>query len=228
MAGEKVFRELDSQAGTGWYKQVFAWLMAQGSAGYESAVGDRKQTLFANIHGNVLEIGPGTGPNLSYYPKDIHWIGIEPNPYMHSYLKKEAEKLGLNIDIRTGTAEYLDAENNSIDTVVSTLVLCSVPNLSATLQEILRVLKPGGRFLFIEHVAAPQGTLLRKIQSGIKPIWQLIGDGCNPDRETWVALENAGFESVNYEHFEAPVPLVNPHIAGVATKKHNNALAGQD
>lgn len=212
--------ESQFQADTGWYKRVFAWLMAQGSAGYESAVGDRKQALFANIHGNILEIGPGTGPNLSYYPKDIYWIGIEPNPYMHSYLKKAAEKLGLNIDIRTGTAEQINAEDNSIDTVVSTLVLCSVPNLAATLQEILRVLKPGGRFLFVEHVAAPQETLLRKIQTGIKPIWKLIGDGCNPDRETWVALEKAGFESVDYEHFAAPVPLVSPHIAGVATKKY--------
>ncbi len=212
--------ESQFQADTGWYKRVFAWLMAQGSPSYESAVGERKQALFANIHGNILEIGPGTGPNLSYYPKDIHWIGIEPNPYMHSYLKKAAEKLNLNIDIRTGTAEKINAEDNSIDTVVSTLVLCSVPNLSATLQEILRVLKPGGRFLFVEHVAAPQGTLLRQIQIGIKPIWKVLGDGCNPDRETWVALENAGFESVNYAHFKAPVPLVSPHIAGVAIKKY--------
>lgn len=207
-----------SQSSPGWYKSVFAWMMAHLSAEYEQAVCECKQALFANIHGDVLEIGPGTGPNLSYYPKDIHWIGIEPNPYMHPYLQKEAEKLGLNIDIRTGTAERIDAANNSIDTVVSTLVLCSVPNISATLQEILRVLKPGGRFLFIEHVAAPKGTLLRKVQSGIKPIWKVVADGCNPERETWLALENAGFESVNYQHFEAPVPLVSPHVTGIATK----------
>ena len=70
----------------------------------------------------------------------------------------------------------------------------------------------------MEHVAAPQGTLLRNIQSGIKPIWKLLADGCHPDRETWVALENAGFESVNYEHFRAPMPIVNTQIIGVATK----------
>lgn len=210
-----------SQSSAGWYKSVFAWMMAHLSAKYEKAVGDRKQALFATIHGNVLEIGPGTGPNLSYYPKDIHWIGIEPNSYMHPYLNKEAEKLGLNIDIRTGTAERIDAEDNSIDTVVSTLVLCSVPSLSATLQEILRVLKPSGRFLFIEHVAAPQGTLLRKVQSGIKPIWKVVADGCNPDRETWIALDNAGFESVNYQYFEAPFPIVSPHIIGIGNKKAN-------
>lgn len=218
---EKSSIKSQSQSSPGWYKSAFAWMMAHLSAEYEQAVSDRKHSLFATIHGDVLEIGPGTGPNLSYYPKDIHWIGIEPNPYMHPYLQKEAENLGLNIDIRTGTAEGIDAEDNSIDTVVSTLVLCSVPNLSATLQEILRILKPSGRFLFIEHVAAQKGTFLRQIQSGIKPIWKVLADGCNPDRETWIALENAGFASVNYEHFEVSVPLVSPHIMGVATKKAN-------
>lgn len=218
---EKSSIKSQSQPSPGWYKSVFAWMMAHLSAEYEQTVGDRKHSLFANIHGDVLEIGPGTGPNLFYYPKDIRWIGIEPNPYMHPYLQKEAEKLGLNIDIRTGTAERIDAEDNSIDTVVSTLVLCSVPNLSATLQEILRVLKPSGRFLFIEHVAAPQGTLLRKIQNGIKPVWKVTADGCNPNRETWIALESAGFASVNYQHFKAPFPIVSPHIMGIATKKAN-------
>lgn len=200
-------------------KRLFAWMMAQGGGIYDKAVQERKQSLFANLHGHVLEIGPGTGSNLAYFPKDISWIGIEPNPFMHSYLKKEAHKLCLNnVDLRTGTAEQIEAKDNSMDAVVSTLVLCSVPNLAATLQEILRVLKPGGRFLFIEHVAAPQGTVLRKVQSTIRPIWKVLGDGCHPDRETWVALEKAGFTNINYEHFRAPVPIVSPHIMGVGTK----------
>lgn len=221
MTVEKPSRESQPQGLSGWHKRLFAWMMATGTAEYESAVRDRKQALFANLHGDVLEIGPGTGPNLLYYPHDIHWIGIEPNPFMYPYLKKEAERLGLNIDLRNGTAERLEAEDNSMDAVVSTLVLCSVPNLAGTLQEVLRVLKPGGRFLFIEHVAAPRGTWLRRLQSGIRPVWKVLGDGCNPDRETWIALENAGFESVNYQEFQAPVPIVSPHIVGVATKKAN-------
>jgi ubiquinone/menaquinone biosynthesis C-methylase UbiE len=192
--------------------------MAQSSSTYDKIVGDRKRSLFANLQGKVLEIGPGTGPNLPYYPKDIHWIGIEPNPHMHSYLQKQAKKLGLNIDLRIGNAEWLDAEDNSIDTVISTLVLCSVPNIDYTLQAILRVLKPGGRFLFIEHVAAPKGTVLRQVQSAIRPIWKVIGDGCHPDRETLIALENSGFSSINYERFDSQLPIVSPHIIGVATK----------
>jgi ubiquinone/menaquinone biosynthesis C-methylase UbiE len=200
-------------------KRLFAWMIAQGSSPYDKVIGDHKRTLFTNLHGKVLEIGPGTGANLAYFPQDIHWIGIEPNPFMHSYLKKEAQSVGLNnIDLRTGNAERIDVEENNIDSVVSTLVLCSVPNLATTIQEVLRVLKPGGRFLFIEHVAASEGSLLRQIQNGIRPIWKIIGDGCNPNRETWLALENAGFTSVNYEHFTVPLPIVSPHIIGVAIK----------
>lgn len=206
-------------------KHFFAWLMTSSSSKYDKIVSNvydglrlRKRSLFANLQGKVLEISPRAGANLPYYPKDIHWIGIEPNSHTHSSLQKQAEKLGLNIDLRIGNAEWLDAEDNSIDTVVSTLVLCSVPNIDYTLQAILRVLKPGGRFLFIEHVAAPQGSLLRQIQNTVSPIWKVIGDGCHPDRETWIALGNAGFSSIHYERFDAQLPIVSPHIIGVATK----------
>ena len=120
--------------------------MAHGNAKYEAEMSDRKRELFADLHGNVLKIGAGPGPNLRYYPRDIHWIGIEPNTYIYPYLQQEAERVGLNIDIQSGTAEQLDVEGAGIDAVVSTLVLCSVENLSTVQQEILRVLKPGGRF----------------------------------------------------------------------------------
>ncbi len=125
MTVEKPSIESPNQNRAGWYKQLFAWMMANATVEYEQAVSDRKQALFSDIHGDVLEIGAGTGPNLRYCPKDIHWIGIEPNPYMHSYLQTEAEKLGLNIDIHTGTAEQLEFEDNSLDAVVSTLVHAS-------------------------------------------------------------------------------------------------------
>lgn len=97
----------------------------------------------------LLEIGPGAGASLAYYPKDIHWIGIEPNPYMHPYLEREAQQQGLtNIELQSGSAEKLPVEDESIDTVVSTHVLCSVTDLEASFQEIKRVLKPGGSFVW--------------------------------------------------------------------------------
>ncbi|MGF1495508.1 MAG: class I SAM-dependent methyltransferase, partial [Elainellaceae cyanobacterium] len=128
-------------------------------------------------------------------------------------------RLGLTVHLQTGTAERLDAEDNSLDAVVSTLVLCSVDNLEGTLQEVRRVLKLGGKFYFVEHVAAPADTTLRRVQQWIRPFWQAIGDGCRPDRETWKAIEQAGFQQVNYEKFRAPIlAIVSPQIIGIALK----------
>lgn len=213
--------QLKSHSSPDWYQRLFAWTMAHATVQYEAEVGDRKRALFQEIQGTILEIGPGTGPNLAYYPRDSHWIGIEPNPYMDPYLQQEAARLGLDIDIRRGTAEHLAGiSDRAVDAVVSTLVLCSVEDLDKTLQEVLRVLKPGGRFLFLEHVAAPPHTWLRRLQRWIRPLWKVLGDGCHPDRETWVALEKAGFERVEYQHFRAPVPaIVSPQIIGVAYKR---------
>jgi ubiquinone/menaquinone biosynthesis C-methylase UbiE len=204
---------------TGWYYRLHAWALARGSADYENPVAERKRRLFGDLHGNVLELGPGSGVNLSYYPKDIHWIGIEPNPYNHPNIRRAAERAGINgLQFRSLEGNGLEAADNSIDAVVSTLVLCTVPDQEATLAEILRVLKPGGRFAFIEHVAAPRGTFLRSAQSFARPAWSFLLDGCCPDRETAQAIVRAGFSKVNIESFRAPLPLVSPHIGGLAIK----------
>jgi ubiquinone/menaquinone biosynthesis C-methylase UbiE len=101
-------------------------------------------------------------------------------------------------------------------------VLCSVRDPQQVLNEALRVLKPGGKFYFIEHVAAPQQTWLRRCQRVMRPIWIGIADGCRPDRETGAAIQNAGFRSVELEGFRVPfppaLPFVSPHVAGVAVK----------
>lgn len=201
-----------------WYRRLFAFLMARGAAAYERRIAPRKRALFEAAGGDVLEIGPGAGPNLRYYPESVHWVGIEPNPYMHQYLVGAAAEHGLPVEIRTGTADALPAGDESVDTVVSTLVLCSVPDMDRALAEIGRVLRPGGRFLFVEHVAAPEGTSLRHVQHAIQPLWSVIGDGCHPDRETGRAIEAAGFAHVEIARFDMPYPIVRPHIAGVAVK----------
>ncbi|MBW4677220.1 MAG: class I SAM-dependent methyltransferase [Desmonostoc geniculatum HA4340-LM1] len=218
MSVNQICGELPNQIYANLGKNFFAWMMAQRSSVYDKVLGDRKRSLFANLQGKVLEISPRNGSNLPYYPQNIHLIGMEPDIQMHSYLQKQAKQLGLNIDLRIGNAEWLDAEDNSVDTVVTTLLFCSVPNINYTLQAILRVLKPGGRLLFIEHIAAPQGSSLRKVQNTISPIWKKLADNCHPDREIDIALKKAGFTSVNYEHFEVGLPIVSPHIIGVAIK----------
>ncbi|MFG6094896.1 class I SAM-dependent methyltransferase [Leptolyngbyaceae cyanobacterium CCMR0082] len=212
-------------------KQLIAWGMAKATAGdlhaikvtgceHHTNLGDLKQALLGNLGGTVLEIGPGTGANLSYYSPSIHWLGVEPNRFMHPYLHGEAKRQGLQqIKIHEGIAEHLPAESNTIDTVVSTHVLCSVTHLGQAIQEIKRVLKPGGTFIFLEHVAAKPDTWARHLQESITPAWKTLFDNCHPNREIWKALDEAGFVPMDYEHFQIPFPIVGDHIVGVATKQ---------
>jgi ubiquinone/menaquinone biosynthesis C-methylase UbiE len=176
------------------------------------------------LYGDVLEIGPGTGPNLQFYPAGVRWLGVEPNPFMHPRLLETIRKLGLpagrfNIEQGDVGRVRLPAGDASLDAVVGTLVLCSVAHPQDNLKEILRVLKPGGQFVFIEHVAAQPGSRLRTFQNVIQPLWTLVGDGCHPNRETWQPIRQAGFASVEIEHFRYPSGgLVAPGICGTAVK----------
>ncbi len=195
-----------------------AFCLSRCTGRHERQIADRKRTLLCHLAGTILELGPGTGVNLEYYPPGLHWIGVEPNPFLHPKIRREAERLGTQIAILEATAEHLPIRDESVDAVVSSLVLCSVQDLEAALREVRRILRPGGRYIFLEHVAAPAGTGLRRLQGWIRPFSRVLADGCCPDRETWRALEGAGFVSLSLEHFRIHVPIVSPHIAGVATK----------
>jgi len=205
---------------SGWRARVFAFLLRKVNAKYERLMAGRKQTLLGGLRGKVLEIGPGAGANLHHYDPSVQWIGIEPNPYMQAYLRREAKSCALQVDLRTGDAERLEVADQSVDAVVCTLVLCSVRDVGRVLSEIRRVLKPGARFVFIEHVAAPRGTWSRRLQDWLKPLLVHFAVGCHPNRETWEALEGAGFSKMTFNHFQAPtlLPILSPHIAGVAIR----------
>jgi ubiquinone/menaquinone biosynthesis C-methylase UbiE len=176
-----------------------------------------KLALFADLGGTIVEIGPGTGVNLAYLPRDIALVAIEPSPPMRRYLGERAAALGRSLTLLDGTAERLPLPDRSVDAVVSTLVLCSVADPAATLAEVRRVLKPGGRFLFIEHVAAPRGSWLRRAQWLARPCYACCLDGCHTDRETWHTIEGAGFARVQLAHFRTHPGITAPHIVGVAT-----------
>lgn len=204
---------------SGLRQRVFAWMHAQEIGGdYDALVEPYKRKLLSGLSGTVLEIGAGTGENFPYYARGIHWIGIEPNVFMHPNLLKTAEQYGITGTLRAGLAERLDADDASVDAVVSTLVMCSVSDQTTVLREILRVLKPGGRFVFIEHVAAPKRSGEWWAQKITKPLWRAAADGCEPDRDTASAVERAGFSRVEIERFNAPLAIASPHIAGVAVK----------
>jgi SAM-dependent methyltransferase len=200
----------------GLYQKLFAHGLALGDDAQHRLYGDRKRRLFSGLEGTVVEIGPGTGVNLPYLPDGIEWIGLEPNPHMHPFLREQLAGRTIDGDLRTAPAEDTGLPAASADVVISTLVLCSVPALDATLAELRRILRPGGRLLFIEHVAAPRDTWLYTLQRGIRPVWSRLADGCHPDRDTGAALERAGFSSVAVDAFETGLPVVSPHIVGTA------------
>jgi ubiquinone/menaquinone biosynthesis C-methylase UbiE len=205
------------------YKRLVPWLLARGNRPYERWIAGRKRALFSALRGVVVEIGPGAGANLPYLGSDVHWIGVEPNPYARPYLERAAVEVGVPHEVREGNAERLPVDAASADAVIGTLVLCSVKDLGAALREIQRVLKPGGRYIFIEHVAAPLGTWRRRLQRLVRAPWCIVADGCRPDRETLQAIRAAGFARVEAEEFLAPAGLVAPHIAGIAVKEGASA-----
>jgi SAM-dependent methyltransferase len=203
-----------------WYKRAQAWLLSRASRRYDAMVADDKRALLSPLGGTILELGPGAGGNLAFLQPaahpDLRWIGIEPNPFFHDRLRARGERLGIRVDVRLATAEALPVADHSVDAVVSTLVLCTARDPAAALREVRRVLRPGGRFVFMEHVAARPGTALRFAQRAVRPIWSALSDGCHPDRDTGRLLADAGFASVDLRPFSLPLPIMSPHIAGLA------------
>jgi ubiquinone/menaquinone biosynthesis C-methylase UbiE len=198
--------------------RVHAWLLSRDNTRYESIVESRKRSLLEQLEGTVIELGPGGGKNFRYFRPSIRWIGVEPNSYADQYIHTRASEFGIHAEVKRGTAEQIPAESNSADAVVSTLVFCSVSDPRKALAEVIRVLKPGGIFAFIEHVAAPPETGMRTVQRVVRPFWKFIADGCNPDRETDRLFEGAGFERLTLERFKVSIAILAPHIAGTGLK----------
>jgi SAM-dependent methyltransferase len=190
--------------------------MAHFDGGHEERLRPYKKRLLTRLSGDVLEIGAGAGANLAYLSPEVRYVAVEPNLHMHRYLQREADRLDLDLQIHAATGEELPAADRSFDAVISTLVLCSVDDVAAVMSEIRRVLRPGGCFVFVEHVAAPSGSRQRRVQRLVRPLWKRLGDGCEPDRDLAQQIRSAGFEEVEIEGFETGVPVAGPHIAGRA------------
>jgi SAM-dependent methyltransferase len=205
-----------SGGGAGIRKRLFAAILRRGTRWHEPLVADRKRALLGDLTGDVVEIGPGTGVNLDYLRPGVRWTGVEPNAYLRADAVAEAARRGVTARVLPGVAARLPMPDRSVDAVIATLGLCSVPDQDAALAEVRRVLRPGGRFVFVEHVGAPRGTWLRRAQRLVRPLWRIVGDGCHPDRDTMAAIQRAGFARVDAEVFRLPAGLVAPHAAGVA------------
>lgn len=204
--------------GGGIGKRFHAWLLSRSSDPREEEIDRRIAPLVAGLSGTIVEIGPGAGRNLRFYPPGTRWVGVEPNRFLHRYLKRESERVGLEIEILQETAEAVSLPDRSADAVVGTFVLCSVKDVPQVLREIRRVLRPGGKFCFLEHVAAPGGTLLSGVQRAVRPVWKALLDGCHPDRDTLRMITQGGFTDIQVESFRLPYAILGPHIAGSARK----------
>jgi ubiquinone/menaquinone biosynthesis C-methylase UbiE len=180
----------------------------------EAGLREKRRTLLAEVSGRTLEIGAGTGLNLDHYPPGVDLVLTEPEAPMAKRLRDRA---GAGTEVVGAGADALPFPDDSFDTVVSTLVLCTVPDQPAALREIARVLKPGGRLLFLEHVRADDAGLA-KWQDRLTPAWRFIGRGCHPNRDTAAGLRSAGFTLDRLDHDRTPKapPIVQPLIAGVA------------
>jgi SAM-dependent methyltransferase len=169
------------------------------------------------LTGRVLEIGAGAGANFGSFRPGIHWIGLEPDPRLRRKLAATAAARGHHAPVLAAPAERIPLPDASVDAVASTLVLCSVADQGRVLAEVQRVLRPGGTFAFTEHVAAPAGTLTRGLQRCAAPFTRLFDHGCDPARDTWRALQAAGFAEIRaYFYRGTGGRLYNPCLTGTA------------
>lgn len=174
--------------------------------------------LLAPVRGAVLEIGAGTGANASLYdPSVTDLVLLEPDPHMRAHLRG---KLRRPAEVVDGNAEALPHADASFDTVVSTLVLCSVERPEAVLGELWRVLKPGGKLVFLEHVAADASSSRYAWQLRIEPLWRAFTDGCHLTRRSLESIEKTGFvvDQVKRESMRKAPPIVRPTVRGIAHK----------
>ncbi len=178
-----------------------------------------RKALLRDVTGNVLEIGFGTGLNLDYYPAKVkQLVTVDPNPGIHQLAQKRIEASEVTVNHHCLSGESLPMADSSFDSVVSTWVLCSIPDVAGAIAEVHRVLRPGGKFFFIEHGLSDEPGL-QPWQHRLTPIQRVIGDGCHLDRDI-AALVKEQFDQLDYQTFYGDrMPKVAGFMyQGIATK----------
>ncbi|XP_060108377.1 N6-adenosine-methyltransferase TMT1A-like [Heteronotia binoei] len=212
-------------------KKAFPHLMARIAVFYNKMMFAKKKELFSNLKDfagpsgvlTLLEIGAGSGSNFEFYPARCQLICNDNNDNFSKFLVKTLSQhphLQLERHVIAPAEDMPQIPNSSVDVVVCTLVLCSVESTERVLKEALRVLRPGGAFYFMEHVAAAPFSWDLFWQQIYDPVWQILFDGCHLARETWRDLEKAGFSELKLWHTRAPLKWhpTQPHIIGYAVK----------
>lgn len=187
--------------------------------------------LVSNINGRVLEFGFGPGTNFRCWTNNsniVEWVGVDPNIHFNDLVLKQKENY--NITFSTNIVwlegENVNVEEQSFDYVIATHTLCSVNDVNQVLKQISRALKPGGKYLFFEHVTAPTNSHLYYLQLLMSPFLKIVGNGCQ-FRELWKNINSSNEPSspffgydVKIEHINAPIslPPLTPHIIGEVNK----------
>lgn len=200
-----------------------SWLFATGYDAFmrrteQACLGAWRHELLAGLSGSVLEIGAGTGANLVHYPASLSRLVVtEADDHMLRRLQSSPD--AKRAQIVRASAEALPFADESFDVVVSTLVLCTVPHPTTALSEIFRVLVPGGKLVFLEHVGADLPSRARW-QRRLEPLWSRLAEGCHVTRDTQASIAEAGFqiESLVKEDMRKALPIVKPTIRGTARR----------
>jgi ubiquinone/menaquinone biosynthesis C-methylase UbiE len=198
-----------------WYPTVVGW---SENAGQRATRAD----LLARATGRTLEIGAGNGYNLPHYPAAVSELVVtEPSPHMQGHLRtmlaEQPPPVGSWQLLRAG-AEFLPFADDTFDTVAAVFVHCTIPQPDAALREIARVLRPGGRYLFLEHVRSPDSRMLATVQDVVARPHTWIAAGCHPNREIAELIERSPLEvqELTRGHQPRSSPTVRPTIRGVA------------
>lgn len=165
----------------------------------------QREKVVPLAHGNVLEIGIGSGLNIPFYDENKvnHLWGLDPSAEMWAIAQKNAEDHHLDAEFIQSGAESIPLDNNSADTVMMTYTMCTIPDIEAALEEIKRVMKPGGILIFCEHGQAPDISV-RRWQDRLNPVWTKLSGGCNLNRPVAGLLEQSGFKSSDMQTMYLP------------------------
>lgn len=177
-----------------------------------------KAPVFDDLPATVVELGPGVGANLRYLASGTRLLAIEPNPYMHEPLRRAAARYKVDLEIRSVVGERIDLPDNSAEAVISSIVLCTVSDPAVVVSEIRRILRPGGCYCFLEHVAARPGTPTRWVQRSLRRPWAWVFEGCSCERDLASVIKSAGFAEVEITPYRIHSPFLpfNTHIVGRA------------
>ncbi len=200
------------------FARVYGWTAP---AIEKTGVADHRAELLDGLTGRVVEVGAGSGLNFAHYPRTVSEVlAVEPEPHLRRLAQRSAAIAPVPVRVVGGEASHLPTDDSSFDVAVVSLVLCSVPDQRVALAELHRVLLPGGRLRFYEHVRS-DGLRRARLQDRIDWIWPLFSGGCHANRDTEAAIADVGFRIESCRRFEfgprfaAPV---SPHVIGEAVQ----------